>query len=163
MATETSSFDMLRHDGFGWWLSGLLDGEGSFNIYVHKHKDRNNMITCRCVMYLQLRIDDLSILRECMERTGIGKIRTRIPKRQNPVAEWSVVRKSDCIVLRDILSLYPLRSKKQQDFILWSEALEEWRKPCEERNWLRMAHLAKALHKSRRFNTDRLIESGLLA
>ena len=107
-------------DAFGNWPAGFLDGEASFLV----RRDTN---TGRLYPGLNvgLRADDGPLLRRIMERTGIGTIQgpweTKLGK---PVLRWSVQARGDCLVLRDLLQRYPLRSKKRRDFEVWSRAVD---------------------------------------
>lgn len=108
-------------DGFGYWLSGLLDGEGSFQIVPN----RPGFI---CRAQIGLRADDSSIIEEIARTTGLGRVLlNRRPSgnpNRKPLSLWRVDRKSDCQALVVILDYYPLRTKKVRDYALWKEAVE---------------------------------------
>lgn len=110
-------------DAFGNWLAGFADGEGHFAI---RSKGPS---AYTCAFGIQLRIDDLAILEECKERTGLGSIHTRSRKdpKIRPQSTWMVVSHYDCEVLAAIFTRNPLRAKKAQDFEVWKRALLQWR------------------------------------
>lgn len=116
----------LERDGFGYWLSGLADGESCFLI-----SPRRNRRVCRFTIVL--RDDDHEILEEVHRRTRIGAL-TRRERRAdsahtlvaNPSVTWDVRSKCDVYLLTLIFDRYPLRAKKAQDFAIWRLAVAEW-------------------------------------
>lgn len=110
------------NDGFGHWLAGFVDGEGHFGILskgAHAYA---------CRFSVSLRSDDLAILEECQQRTGLGSIYRR-PQRAGarPCAVWTVASHQHCDALAAVFRRYPLRSKKARDFEVWCRALEAWK------------------------------------
>jgi hypothetical protein len=73
MQDESTEID----DGFGHWLAGFADGEGSFNI---GHPKRPAAPSYNCSFSIGLRIDDLPILEEIERRTGIGRLSVHLQK-----------------------------------------------------------------------------------
>jgi hypothetical protein len=109
---------MTIDPSFGYWFSGLVDGEGCFAI------SRRSGLRFGCEFIIQMRLDDLPVLLECQERLG-GKIRHVRNARGNshPLARWVIQRKADCRQLCDVLETYELKSKKRRDFLIWSRAV----------------------------------------
>jgi hypothetical protein len=110
-------------EGFGYWLAGLIDGEGSFQITCWQ--DRRGWTQRRVFFALDLRADDRPMLETIIEETGLGRIEVRNDQRpnHNPICKWIVVRRDECVRLAELLDRYPLRSKKRRDFETWREAL----------------------------------------
>lgn len=116
----------LEADGFGHWLAGFIDGEGCFIIRISGPGCRSKQRPMNCAFALQLRIDDLTILEECMSRTGLGRIITFDRKASNPGARWIVDKKADCLAFTRLLDEFPLRAKKARDYAIWREAVLHW-------------------------------------
>jgi hypothetical protein len=107
--------------GFGNWLAGFIDGEGSFLILPRGRGGYAINFS------LRLRSDERAILEECMEVTGLGNL-TLYPRPvrhpgQNPLLRWLICTKSDCRKLVEILDRFPLRAKKARDFAIWRQAV----------------------------------------
>ena len=113
---------MTLEPAFGHWLAGFVDGEGCFYL---KKTDGQYLI---CAFRVALRLDDRAILEEIQRETGIGQIHvTRRAKwGSNDQASWSVTRKREVMELARIFDLYPLRSKKARDFVIWRQAVTVW-------------------------------------
>lgn len=113
---------------FGNWLAGLIDGEGCFTLtHVGEYPGRPECYGCR--FHLKLRDDDYPMLAEVGERTGIGYVEWlpgEAHGRRRAQARWIVLTKLDCQALVALLDVYPLRSKKARDFVVWREAVEIW-------------------------------------
>lgn len=135
-------------DSFGHWFAGFTDGEGCFRIKP------TNQGTFQCRFSIGLRADDLPILTEIYDKTGVGVLvhsgRTNIHQEQ-----WrlEVNRKVHVARLVEIFDEYPLRAKKAQDFAIWREAVAVWTNVINGRkaDWSEMARLADLLKEQRRF------------
>lgn len=119
MGQSWDAYDGREDAGFGYWLSGLIDGEGHFAIKQHSRGSHAPAFG------LKLRADDLGILQIIQRHLGIGTITTE-DKEPNPMARWNVHDKAGCQRLVDLLDKYPLRAKKRMDYRLWREAVCEW-------------------------------------
>lgn len=107
-------------DGFGNWLAGFIDGEGSFYI---KEQRGNHWY---CGFGLEVRNDDNDIVKEIYRRTGIGTLSLREPRNGNGAQiSWKVQSVSDCLTFAGLLDTYPLRAKKARDYLVWREALDD--------------------------------------
>lgn len=109
-------------DAFGNWFAGFVDGEGCFLI------QRSNKGTYTCKFSITLRDDDSHILEVIRSTLGFGRIylRPQVYNGTMPQNQWRCDKKSDCASLVEILNQYPLRAKKRQDFVIWSEAVNWW-------------------------------------
>ena len=57
----------LNRNQFSLWLSGFIDGEGNFQVFL----DRNYL---RVIFRIRLHIDDIAILYKIQEFLGVGKV-----------------------------------------------------------------------------------------
>lgn len=144
----TEDFD---RDGFGHYMAGFIDGEGSFVIAHAKQ-----VYTCR--FQLKLRDDDAPILFELQERTGLGVVkpeknysRSRGPDNGRPQMTWVLSNKSDCAMLVRLLERYPLRAKKSRDFAVWKLAVRERMTKRRYGGWETMEALRNQLVDGRRY------------
>jgi len=137
-------------DRYGYWLSGLIDGEGSFLIQCDPRK---RVFSCRFIM--AMRDDDEKMVREIHRRTGIGNIYMCSARgATRPSVMWMVQSKADVQSLVQLLDRYPLRSRKAKDFKVWKRAVAEWSKFTprhKQRSWDRMSDLALQLRSVRQY------------
>ena len=111
---------------FGNWLSGFCDGEACFIIQVDS---RSTHVGCHAFIRIQLRDDDLDILRMIQSYWQCGNIykrkRISLTRHNNPNCEYVV---SGWRVLTSVViphfEQYPLRAKKSKDFVIWKDAVE---------------------------------------
>ena len=113
---------------FGYWLAGLIDGEGHFAI---RRLSRHSFPTLR--FEITMRVDDAPMLEMIRDTLGFGQIYTRKSGHTNPqgykskrMVSFVVWNKTDTKNLANLLRQFPLRSKKQRDFLLWAEAADLW-------------------------------------
>jgi hypothetical protein len=115
----------LIDDGFGNWLAGLIAAEGCFLVIASQEKRRY-----LCSFILQLRDDDTPILKEIHQTLQLGYLHCcKARKGSNPGIIWTVCRKTECAALVELLSRYPLRARKAQDFEIWKQAVKAWTDP----------------------------------
>jgi hypothetical protein len=111
--------------GFGHWLAGFIDGEGSFAIIGQRR--RSGTTDYHAVFRLEVRADDTPIVEEIHRRTGIGTIYRRHRQmqhiRDSPQINWQVANIADQLKLVRLLEDHPLRAKKRADFDIWKEAV----------------------------------------
>ena len=114
---------MDSDETFNWWLTGFIDGEGCFRI----HKEKSGGYYA-CHFTLKVRDDEQDILKEIVQRTGIGHLKRDINRSGNsrPCLVWVVHSKAECIKLVDFIDRYPLRAKKRRDYAIWREAVLHW-------------------------------------
>lgn len=103
---------------FGYWIAGLTDGEGSFALWFHDRR-------CEPTFTLTQRSDNLAILNEIRDKTGLGYVRTsKSYTQRNPMSAWIVRGVPDCLALISLFDSYPLRGTKAEVFTLWSIAVQ---------------------------------------
>lgn len=130
------------------WISGFIDGEGCFLVYVSSSR---RIVQCRFT--LQVRADDAECLRSTQRYLGgIGRISTHhspSARRSRPLTRWSITSKQDCAALVAHLERYPLLAKKRKDFEVWKRAVEAL---SEERNVVVMEQLRDELRDVRAYS-----------
>jgi len=100
------------------WLSGFLDGEGSFIASYTKNNDF-------CIaLSINLRADDdntLKLVYELFNNSGSLKYyRTNDKVKRNPIVTWKIASITDLFEkVIPILDEYPLLSKKRRDYEIW--------------------------------------------
>jgi DNA modification methylase len=136
----------------GYWLAGLVDGEGHFAI---KRASKGNY---SCSFEMGMRLDDRATLERAKRFLGVGSISDR-PARgsHNPMAVLSVDAKADCLRVVEVFARYPLRSKKLRDFLAWAEAAVEWNEMkvghrwSGRADWSRLAALKRSVERAREY------------
>jgi hypothetical protein len=139
---------------FGNWLAGFTDGEGCFDVHCQRTAGRITWIY-RCKFDIRLRADDKLILEEIHQRLGIGYLYdTPATSTANPSVTFTVAKKSDCVILRDIFRVHPLRAKKAADFQVWSQALDLSLSHRRGESWDSLADLHVKLREGRKFTGE---------
>lgn len=118
MGKAWDAMDGREDIGFAYYLSGLIDGEGTFRVGPNER---------RCEFAIKLRDDDRQILEAARRFMGHGRINTE-PAREGslPQARWVIDTKDGCLALVGFLRRFPLRAKKARDAEVWCEAVGEW-------------------------------------
>lgn len=113
---------------FGHWLAGFTDSEGCFDITPARG------VYYYCRFTIGLRADDKPVLDQIQRNLGVGRVwlKTSPSMRGSPQATFSVFRKEECVVVRDVFDRFPLRSKKAEDFKLWSQALDYFKRTWDD-------------------------------
>lgn len=147
--------------GFGYWLAGFIDGEGSFNCAIYPSKSGASLVVTPSFT-LGLRADEKPILEEIHQVLGFGRLyyTKQYPGTQSPKWQWQCSSKSDCQALVSTLDEYPLRAKKSRDFDVWREIVMEhagWRLPggkanLNEESLVRIQALSSRLRADRRYD-----------
>lgn len=105
-----------------WFLTGLIDAEGSFIVTVDKNKTRKLGWRAQAKFQMGLHNRDLSLLSQFQQNLGgIGSI--HINSTLNKV-NFSVDSKKDLTKLINHLENYPLLTQKRADFILFKEVVK---------------------------------------
>ncbi len=121
----------LAREAFSFYLSGLIDGEGHFQL-CRFGKCRQP----RAEFILSLRADDRRILDSLRSFWGVGNMAevdsdrykqasaVKDSYRRNPSVRFFVSKTADLVrVVIPFFEAYPLRAKKAGDFTLWREGV----------------------------------------
>ncbi len=144
LASETPDLP----DDFGYYLSGLTDGEGSFRLSV---RNKQQTIQNEASFTISFRDDDLPILVTIRNVLGFGSLYFSHNGQRKPTARLDFSRHSDAIRLVHIFDLYPLRAKKARDYAVWREFVLERSKP--DRSQERLNQLADEIVKVREYQS----------
>ena len=117
----------IGRDSFGHWLSGFVDGEGSF---ILQTQQRPGGFSCHASLRIELRDDDSDIINLIKDFWQVGNIymrkgRKRLdtttkPNVQYVVSGWETLN----TVIVPHFTKYPLRAKKKRDFEIWKDAVD---------------------------------------
>ncbi len=138
----------MMDDSFGHWLAGFTDGEGHFGIYENGNGKKT---LPRAEFRIKLRQDDEPILKLIQKNLGVGKIYPARYKQHHNQAAYTVTRRRDLLRIIQLFDKYPLKSKKQQDYAIWRQAVVELNKPIPPKKE-HLLTLADQLRDVRKFN-----------
>ncbi len=142
-------------DSFGSWLSGLIDGEGSFSITYRPAETGVNRDYYSCRFSLNLRADDWKTLRMIKEETNLGILHAHHKNYiGNPQVVWTISALRDCFLLCELLDKYPLRSKKIRDYETWKQAVHLWVNHKRGASWEALKPLKERMEEGRKFPTE---------
>jgi hypothetical protein len=116
------SFSKLSHSSNlkPWFVTGLIDAEGSFTVLVIKDIRRKLGWRIECKFQLGLHERDLSLLLQIQVFLGgIGKL-YKSPEFVN----YIISSNSDLLILINHLKIYPLLTQKGGDFVLFKKVVE---------------------------------------
>ena len=137
---------MNELEKFKIWFSGLVDGEGCFTSVI-----REGSINFR--FKINLRADDKSILFLIKDYLGFGKvvyepyIRRKTFINGNPQYKYVIYNREDRQKIIDLLTKYPLRTKKKKDFDIWVKLHN-----LERNNLKEGERLVRELHEVKKFS-----------
>jgi hypothetical protein len=120
-ASPTIPSRLTVSDEFGYWLSGLFDGEGCFLFQNTVH----GKTTIALKIKIALRNDDRDVIDYIYKHLGCGSIyaneyRAENYKAHRPWVELRVQKIADLAeVIVPLFDHYPLHTKKAQEFALW--------------------------------------------
>lgn len=127
--TKADSIYSLSDDAFGWYLTGLTDGEGSFMLYFSNGPSRNGCGSWQFDFTIGLRDDDGDNLAAIADRMKCGKMYNVARPSSSfldvkPQRRWHVRRIADLAgVIVPQFERYPLQLKKARDFTIWKQAV----------------------------------------
>jgi len=108
-------------DPFGYWLSGLFDGAGTFVVSTRRASGRPQYAEYRLAIHLMVRDDDADVIRRVYDHLQVGYISTRkSQQRSNPAIAITVERVQDLAeVIVPLFDRYPLYSRKAKEYAIW--------------------------------------------
>lgn len=116
--------DLEIDSSFGFYISGFVDGEGSFGIYPSYKKCAD---THKAKFSISIREDDLDILNQMKDMLKVGNITRTVRKKQcneKPKVTWEVSSLPELyFVIIPFFEAFPLRAKKRKDFEVWRRAI----------------------------------------
>jgi len=122
--------DSIDRNHFGSWLSGLIDGEGSFGLQLPPNrKGAAGGGSPRAFLQINLRDDDAPVLSLVQQywRCGTFSVQKRCEQmnKPHPCLMYRVVgiRELKAIILPHF-DRFPLLAKKKRDLAIWREGVE---------------------------------------
>lgn len=119
-SNEVSPLDMEEEEFFTWF-AGLSSGEATFYSRLKPLPSGNTTVYNE--FKIALRVDDKPMLDGIFQRLGVGMVH-RIKAYGNAKAQaaYRVIRNEELYsTIIPIFEKYPLKSKKQNDFDVWSQ------------------------------------------
>lgn len=159
MMKRLPGFEIDLHIGGGWcsWFTGLVDGEGCFEIQNRPHPGCRTGYESRVRLAIQLRADDHAVLEEIHRTLRIGHLYPTEQKGHNPTVKWQVADNSACyFVLIPLFDQYPLKSKKHRDYLIWKEAVTILHhEPPNKARLQRLQQLERLIKAGRQYQEER--------
>ena len=110
------------------YIVGFVDGEGCFCVSISAHRTLKRQIEVRPTFEIELREDDLPILRQIRRRLGCGKIYHLTYHRYakwKPHVKLKVSRLDELQnILIPFFTRHPLRAKKRKSFKLFQRIVD---------------------------------------
>jgi hypothetical protein len=100
------------------WLTGFIDGEGCFHISIYKNKNKVGWAV-KIEFEIRLHARDKVLLKEIQNYFQVGNI--FINSREG--ISFRIQSPKDLAKIVEFLDLYPLRTQKFSDYVLFKEAL----------------------------------------
>lgn len=110
-----------------WYLSGLVDGEGSFCVTISKHKTKKLGFDPRLSFEIEMIIEDKPLLEKVKDTLKCGNVYTLSYERHGwrPHAKYSVKGQKDVIkYIIPFFKKYSMQGKKARDFEYFCQAAE---------------------------------------
>ncbi len=130
-----------------WYFTGLVDGEGSFNIMRAGPVGRKRYQPSFAIL---LRKDNFHLLRELQKQFGGNLTPYKDKNKKHGVIHWRITKKSEMVTLANHFDKYPLQGIKAVDYIHWRYALVEYLKPPAERDEQKMKNTKEAMQAFRK-------------
>lgn len=155
--TSLSHIDQLRLA----WFSGFVDGEGYFQLMGQKMR-------YQAWLNLVVREDDASAVEEIFQTLECGSVHPiskkgdrRQGKNSRDRVLWKSRKKDEVVqIIIPLFDLYPLRTKKQYEYLIWCEAalLIHQGANKSEKGRVFLRKYAEMLKEQRKFGNSKPIE-----
>ncbi len=130
----------MSNEAFGWYLSGLTDGEGCFHVradYRHNRAEdprrkpgykKSMRPAFRAMFNISMRDDETIGLTAIRNRLGVGRLYADAAASRrgggNPQIKWEVSRFSELTeIVVPHFDAFPLVLKKSRDFVIWRKCV----------------------------------------
>lgn len=110
-----------------WYITGLIEGEGSFCITISKHRTKRLGIDPRMMFEVEMIIEDKPLLENLQASLGCGQLFVLSYSRYGwrPHVKFAVKSHKDIIgKIIPFFKKYPLQGKKRKDFEYFCKASE---------------------------------------
>ena len=145
------------------YVAGFIDGEGCFSVTVHPHPTTaNGWLLGHSFQTYQHR-DKVGILELIKDFFACGKIAAKAPT--SSVMTYSVYRRSDLVsIIIPFFDAYPLRSRKQEDFLRFREIVHAMNRKEHRtfegfRRLVEIAFSMNARGKQRRYTIEEVLRN----
>jgi hypothetical protein len=117
---------LLINDSFGYWFSGLFDGDGHFAIRHEQRKDKR-YTNIHIGIQIKLREDDEQVINYIMKNLNVGnKQKIKSYKTSRPSVAFCVFKINDLAeIFIPLFNKYKLQSKKKKEFQTWEKIVKE--------------------------------------
>ncbi len=116
----------VRHHLDPWYVSGFVDGEGSFHIALYKDERMKTGWKVIPEFHVSQRVSSRKVLDDLVGFFGSGYVKTNHAKNPRDVTYVYVVRDRNDLLAKIIpfFKKYSLQTEKSQDFILFARIVE---------------------------------------
>ncbi len=137
--------------GFCDWFAGFVAADGCFYSVLEKGSSWPQPR-----FMIHLRDDDLDIILEIQDRLGVGRIYSKPSYRKgdSPAVQLQVAHSDDLIKLIAIFDKYPIRAKKQRDYVIWRELVSLLRSNRDTRDRERIQYLHRKLRFIKQYDSE---------
>jgi len=149
------------------YISGFIDGEGSFSISINRHKTLKSGIEIKPEFEIELRADDLKILERIVKTIGCGRIYDCSYERYGwyPHAKLKITSAREMEeIFFPFLDKYPLQAKKKKTYELFKKIVLMVRKKkhLTEKGIMRIIEVRNQMRKNgKKHNFIKKINSSL--
>ena len=103
-----------------WWVTGFVDGGGSFHVLITQRNDLKQGWEIRQGISIVLHVKDKAVLILLKQYLGVGKISSHGSKS----IQWRVFSAKDLKTIKNHFARFPLKTKKWEDCELWMRTNE---------------------------------------
>ena len=122
----TSADNQQERSGKSWWLTGFVDGEGTFSVNIFRNKTSKIGWQCFPEFVITQGIKSISVLKEIQNFLGCGNvyINRRNDNHLEDLAKFCVRSREDLKgIIIPFFEKYTLRTAKKQDFKNFSKII----------------------------------------